>query len=143
MRCFSQFKRTNDVLLGVFLASTAAVAGCNLDLAGVPGGPTQLGKISLTGPSTVQVGDTIRLTASGSVTGLIGFFLIDPIRDGKFTVSDSTIAAIVPFNPPPGDTTSFASVRVDGLKCGSIQVTVSTRGKSATHAIQVTPASTQ
>ena len=118
------------------------MAGCNLDLAGAAGGPTELDKISLTGPSTVQVGDTIRLTASGSVTGLIGILVLDPIRDGSFSVSDSTIASIVPFNPPPGDTTSFASVRVKGLKVGNVQVTVRARGKSDTHSVAVTSTGT-
>jgi hypothetical protein len=130
------------VPVGVLALSTMLMAGCNLDLAGAAGGPTGLDKISLTGPSTVQVGDTIRLTASGSVTGLIGILVLDPIRDGIFSVSDSTIAAIVPFNPPPGDTTSFASVRVKGLKAGGVQVTVRARGKSDTHSIVVTPTGT-
>jgi len=140
MRRYSQFKPTNDLLAGVFLIGTVLVTGCNADLAGVSSLQTGLNKISLTGPSTVQVGDTVRLTASGSVTGLIGFLLIDPIRDGKFAVSDPTIAAILPFNPPPGDTTSFASVRVEGLKIGRVEVTVSARGKSESHSVEVTPA---
>ena len=140
MRCYSQFKWT---VLGVFLIGTALISGCNLDLTGVAGGSTGLISISLTGPSTVQVGDTIRLSASGSPNGLIGFLVLDPIRDGKFTVSDATIAAIIPLIPPPGDTTSVASVRVQGLKSGSVLVTVSARGKSATHPVEVTTASTQ
>jgi hypothetical protein len=131
---------TRAVSVGVFALATVLLAGCNLDLAGVAGGPTGLDKISLTGPSTMQVGDTIRLTASGSVTGPVGFLLIDPVRDGSFGVSDATIVAIVPFNPPPGDTISFASVRVEGLKSGRVQVTVRARGKSDTHSIDVTPA---
>ena len=140
MRRYSRFKWT---VSGFFLIATALITGCNLDLTGIAGGPTGLERISLTGPSTVQVGDTIRLSASGSPSGLIGFLFLDPIRDGKFTVSDATIAAIVPLIPPPGDTTSVASVRVQGLKVGSVQVTVSARGKSATHPVVVTTASTQ
>src|SRR6266403_5648618 len=138
MRRYAHLKSTKDVLLGLFLAGTALLAACNLDLTGIAGGPTGLERISLTGPSTVQVGDTIRLSASGSPSGLIGFLFLDPIRDGKFTVSDATTAAIVPLIPPPGDTTSVASVRVQGLKVGSVQVTVSARGKSATHPVVVT-----
>jgi hypothetical protein len=143
MRRYSQFKWTNDRPIRVFLVGTVLMTGCNLDFTGLAGGPTGLDKISLSGPSTVQVGDTIRLTASGSVTGFVGFLFLDPIRDGKFTVSDSTVAAIVPLIPPPGDTTSFASVRVEGLKSGSVQVTVRARGKSQTHSVEVTPTSTQ
>jgi hypothetical protein len=138
MRCYSQLTRANDVLIGVFLVGTMLVTGCSVHPTGVSSLQTGLDRISLTGPSTVPVGDTIRLTATGSVTGLIGYLLIDRIPDGKFTVSDSTIAAIVPFNPAPGDTTSFASVRVEGVKSGTAQVTVRARGKSDTHAVQVT-----
>ncbi len=143
MRRYAHLKSTKDVLLGLVLAGTALLAACNLDLTGIAGGPMGVERISLTGPSTVQVGDTIRLSASGSPSGLIGFLFLDPIRDGKFTVSDATTAAIVPLIPPPGDTTSVASVRVQGLKVGSVQVTVSARGKSATHPVVVTTASTQ
>lgn len=133
---------TKAASVGVLVGAIMLMTACNLDLAGAAGGPTGLGKISLTGPSTVQVGDTIRLTASGTVTGPVGFLLIDPIRDGIFTVSNATIATIVPFNPPPGDTTSFASVRVEGVKAGSVQVTVRARGKSDTHSIEVTSGGT-
>ena len=143
MRRYPQLKWTNDVLVKAFLVATVLMMGCNVDLTGLAGGPTELDKISLSGPSTVQVGDTIRLTASGSVTGFVGFLFLDPIRDGKFTVSDSTVAAIVPLIPPPGDTTSFSSVRVEGLKSGSVQVTVRARGKSQTHSVEVTPRNTQ
>src|SRR6266550_4022672 len=136
---YSTLKSTTAVRgVGVLALGAILTTACNLDLAG---GPTGLDKISLTGPSTVQVGDTIRLTASGSVTGMIGYLLIDRIRDGSFTVSDATTAAVLPFNPPQGDTASFASVRVEGLKMGTVDVTVRARGKSDTHSIEVTPAS--
>jgi len=136
---YSTLKSTTAVRgVGVLALGAILTTACNLDLAG---GPTGLDKISLTGPSTVQVGDTIRLTASGSVTGMIGYLLIDRIRDGSFTVSDATTAAVLPFNPPQGDTASFASVRVEGLKTGTVDVTVRARGKSDTHSIEVTPAS--
>ncbi len=135
---------TRAVSVGVLAGAIMLMAACMPDFSRVAGGPTGLDKISLTGPSTVQVGDTVRLTASGSVTGIIGLLVIDPIRDGSFTVSDATIAAIVPFNPPAGDTTSFASVRVQGLKSGRVEVTVRARGKSDTHPVDVmlTPAGT-
>lgn len=131
---------TRAVSVGVLAGAIVLMAACMPDFSRVAGGPTGLDKISLTGPSTVQVGDTIRLIASGSVTGIIGLLVIDPIRDGSFTVSDATIAAIVPFNPPAGDTTSFASVRLQGLKSGRVDVTVRARGKSDTHPVDVTPA---
>lgn len=139
MRRYSQVQSTKFVLL-VVLVGTVFVTGCNVDPLGVSAFETGLNKISLTGPSTVQVGDTIRLTASGSVTGLIGFLLVDRIADGKFAVSDPAIAAILPFNPPSSDTTSFASVRVEGLKIGKVEVTVRARGKSETHSVEVTQA---
>jgi hypothetical protein len=101
-----------------------------------------LGSISLRGPDTVAVGDTIRLGSWGTVTGLMGLFFYDPVRDGRFTVSDPTVAAITPFNPPASDTTSSSSVRVKGLKVGTVEITVSARGKSGTHSVHVIPAVT-
>jgi hypothetical protein len=117
--------------------STAFMAGCNFDLSEIFG--SELQKISLSGPDIVSVGDTVRLTASGTVTGVVGLLFVDPIRDDRFGVSDPTVVMITPFNPPSGDTTSFASVNVKGLKVGTAQVTVTARGKSATHSVQVVP----
>jgi len=122
--------------IGFLSLLTILSAGCKLDLAPVTD-EGRLTAISLYGPSQVQVGDTVRLSASGSVSGIVGLLAYDRILDSRFTTSDPTIAAILPFTPPPGDTTSFMSVRVEGRKVGTVQITVSARGISETHLVNV------
>ena len=120
------------------ILATAILSGCNLTGLDFGGG---LDKISLDGPSVVQVGDTIRLTASGSVSGLLGLLFLDRVLDARFKVSDPTVATIQPFIPPKTDTTSFSSVLVRGRKVGRVNVTVSARSKSGTHIVDVTATS--
>jgi hypothetical protein len=128
----------------IFISATALlVASCHLgSLDGLDGFDepfsSELDTISLNGADTVAVGDTIRLSAHGTVTGLIGLLFYDPIRDGRFSVSDPTVAAITPFNPPASDTVSSSSVRVKGLRVGTVEITVSARGKRGTHSVEVT-----
>jgi hypothetical protein len=131
--------RTKPMLLGgaiILLMASCGIDGLN-DAFG-----SGLDTITLGGPDTVAVGDTIRLGARGTVTGLVGLFFYDPIRDGRFSVSDPTVAAITPFNPPASDTISSSSVRVRGLKVGTVHITVSARGKSGSHSVRVIPAVT-
>jgi len=111
-------------------------ADCNFDLAPVSD-EGRLTKISLYGPSQVQVGDTIRLSAEGSVSGLVGILFYDRILDGRFSASDTTIATILPFIPLPTDSTSVASVLVEGRKVGTVQIKVSARGITETHRVDV------
>lgn len=118
--------------------ATAILGGCNFTGLDFGGG---LEKISLDGPSVVQVGDTIRLTASGSVSGLLGLLFLDRVLDARFKVSDPTVATIQAFIPPKTDTTSFASVLVRGRKVGRVDVTVSARSRSDTHIVDVTATS--
>ena len=136
-------------LKGSAIRSAAAVAlitgllnGCNFDL-----GPLtddgRLLSISLGGPSQVQVGDTITLTAMGSVSGLIGIFFYDRILDGKFSISDPATASIIPFYPPPGDSTSFTGVKVVGRKPGSVVVAVTARRVTGIHSVEVIAAGSQ
>ena len=122
--------------IGLLSLLTILCADCKLDLAPLTD-EGRLTAISLYGPSQVQVGDTVRLSAMGSVSGIIGLLAYDRILDGRFTASDTTIATILPFTPPPNDTTSFTSVRVEGRKVGTVQITVSARGISETHLVDV------
>ena len=122
--------------IGLVGLVTILCAACNFDLAPVSD-EGRLTKISLYGPSQVQVGDTIRLSAEGSVSGLVGILFYDRILDGRFSASDTTIATILPFIPPPGDSTSVASVRVQGRKVGTVQIKVSARGLTETHRVDV------
>ena len=126
---------THAARVGALMLATTFLAGCNLGVLDLAGGNLQ--KVSLSGPSVVQVGDTIRLTASGSVDGLLGLMFLDRLLDARFTVSDPTVASISPFIPPKGDTTSFASVLVQGRKVGRVNVTVTDGSKSDTHPVDV------
>ena len=120
--------------ISVLSLATALVGGCNmtgLDFGG------ELQSISLSGPSVVQVGDTIRLTAAGSVSGLIGMLFLDRLLDARFTTSDATVATIQAFIPPATDTTSFSSVLVTGRKVGRAGITVRARSQSDTHFVDV------
>ena len=128
-----QLARVIATMLG-----TAFLGACNLTGLDYAGG--ELEKVSLEGPSVVQVGDTIRLTAGGSVSGLVGLFAFDRLLDARFTVSDPTVATIQTFIPPEGDTTSFTTVLVRGRKVGRVDVTVSARSKSGTHPVDVVAA---
>lgn len=126
---------THVARIGALILATTFLAGCDLGVLDLAGGNLQ--KISLGGPSVVQVGDTIRLTASGTVDGLLGLLFLDRLLDARFTVSDPTVASISPFIPPKGDSTSFASVLVKGLKVGRVNVTASEGSKSDTHPVDV------
>ena len=122
--------------LGLLSLITVLCANCNFDL-GPANDEGRLTKISLYGPSQVQVGDTIRLSAEGSVSGIVGILFYDRILDGRFSASDTTIATILPFIPPPTDSTSVASVLVEGRKIGTVQIKVSARGVTETHRVDV------
>jgi hypothetical protein len=122
--------------LGFLTLVAILCADCNFNLGPVTD-EGRLTKISLYGPSQVQVGDTVRLSAEGSVSGLVGILFYDRILDGRFSASDTTIATILPFIPPPGDSTSVASVLVKGRKIGTVQIRVSARGLTETHRVDV------
>lgn len=93
--------------------------------------------ISVSGPSVVQVGDTIRLSTWGKVDGLIGIFTYDRVLDARWTVSDPSIASIAPVQLPPGDTTSTSAVIVRGLRTGSVQVSAAARGVTGSATVNV------
>jgi hypothetical protein len=122
--------------LGLLSLITILCAACDFNL-GPASDEGRLTKIGLYGESQVQVGDTIRLSAEGSVSGIVGLLFYDRILDGRFSASDTTIATILPFIPPPSDSTSVASVLVEGRKVGTVQIKVSARGITGTHRVDV------
>ena len=121
------------------LLTVWTVVACKIDVSGLTD-EGRLLSITLDGPSQVQVGDTIRLSAYGKVSGLVGLLFIDRLLDGKFTASDPNLVSIQPFYPPSTDTTSTSSVLVTGRTVGSVEVTVTARGKKGMHPVQVIPA---
>lgn len=97
----------------------------------------RLESIAISGASVVQVGDTIRLSATGKVGGITGIFYRDRVPDARWTVSDPTIASVTSIEIAPGDTTSHGAVLVRGLRAGDVQVTATARRVAGSAAVHV------
>jgi hypothetical protein len=110
------------------------VAGCNMDLTGIQ--QTIGGYLTGIGvhpdSATMHVGDTLRMSATGGVSGLIGMLGYDPLPDATWQSSNSAVARLEPVAPPPPDSYPAARVRLLAWRPGETQVTVSARGFSAT-----------
>jgi hypothetical protein len=121
--------------LAVALVLTACVDVTGLDIAG-----GHLISISVHEGTVVEIGDTVRLTATGSVDGLLGIFSYDPLLDAVWAVSDPTIARVEPLPPPPPED-SFPRARtlIRGRRLGSVQVTASARGVTGDATVRVIP----
>jgi hypothetical protein len=88
----------------------------------------------------VEVGDTIRVTATGDLGGVLGIFMYDRLLDARWSVSDATIAQIQPLPPPPrDDSTSPTRTLIRGLRPGSTQVMATARGISGAGPVRVIP----
>ena len=79
----------------VALALTACADLTGLDFVG-----GHLTSISVDHGAIVEVGDTVRLSATGSVDGLIGLFSYDRLLDASWAISDPTIAQLQLLPPP-------------------------------------------
>src|SRR5688572_23091639 len=88
--------------LPLFVAIVAPCACGDLTgLGDVFGGRLISVEVSAGQGTVVEVGDTIRLTASGRVDGIAGIFGYSRILDAIWTTSDATIARIELLPPPP------------------------------------------
>ena len=116
----------------VVLASLAlSLAGCtfptgSLDIAG-----GRLTGINISGDTAVAVGDSTRLSAIGSVTGLVGLFSYDPLSDARWSTSNAAVVSVRSIPPSANDTFPAARVLVQGMNAGTATITVSARGISA------------
>ena len=121
------------------LASALALAGC-LDIAAPPdiGGGRLVG-ISMTSDAVVEVGDTVRLAASGNVSGLIGMLMYDPLADAAWAVTDTTIARVEPVPPRAEDSIQYARARLTGVRRGAVQVVVTAGGVRSEAPARVVP----
>lgn len=129
MRILARLRAVSLTVTTVVLQS--AITSCNaLDISGLNEAfSSSLTSIGVTSGGIVEVGDTIRLNASGSVSGIIGIFSYAPILDAQWSVSDPLIARLELLPPPPAeDSFPQARVLVRGLKPGKATVSAQSQG---------------
>jgi hypothetical protein len=113
------------------IAATLAATACKaLDFSGLDEVfSSNLTAIGVTSGGVVEVGDTIRLGATGSVSGLIGIFSYAPVLDAEWSVSDPLIAKLITLPPPPPeDSFPHAQILVQGVKPGTVAVSAQSHG---------------
>jgi hypothetical protein len=113
------------------IAATLAATACKaLDFSGLDEVfSSNLTAIGVTSGAVVEVGDTVRLEASGSVSGLIGLFSYAPVLDAEWSVSDPLVAKLVTLPPPPPeDSFPRARILVQGMKPGTAAVSAQSHG---------------
>lgn len=84
--------------------------------------------ISLRGGSLVEIGDTLRFEATGSVDGVVSLFLMDPLLDASWSLDNPSIAKLEPLPPPVPDSFPRARIMVRGVQAGQVRITAAARG---------------
>jgi hypothetical protein len=113
------------------LLVAATATACNL---GEIFPPSRLAYIEVEGDTVVTVGDTIRLTARGTLDLIVS--TPDPLWDASWSSTDRRIASVILM--PRVHSDSLASpVLVKGVQPGRVAIAVSARGVSATHVVSV------
>ncbi|MEA2762658.1 MAG: hypothetical protein QOD47_1942 [Gemmatimonadaceae bacterium] len=115
----------------LLIGTTLATTGCKaLDFSGLSEVfSSELTAIGVTSGGVVEVGDTIRLDASGHVSGLIGIFSYAPVLDAVWSVSDPLIAKLITLPPPPPeDSFPRAQILVQGVHVGRATVSAQSHG---------------
>jgi hypothetical protein len=121
------------------LAVTLFLTAC-LDFTGLDVGGGHLTSISVDHGAIVEVRDTVRLSATGNVDGIIGLLFYDRLLDARWTISDATIAQLLTLPlPPPQDSSTPTQILVRGLRPGTVTVTASARGLSGMAPLRVIP----
>ncbi|HKG93073.1 MAG TPA: hypothetical protein VKA84_14310 [Gemmatimonadaceae bacterium] len=111
------------------------------DFTGLSPGGGHLTSVAV-GPmhGVVEVGDTLRMGAAGSVDGLLGLLFYDRLLDAAWSSRDSGTVRLVPVPPPPPtDSESVAQVLVRGVSPGLATVTATARGISGSATVRVIP----
>jgi hypothetical protein len=124
------------------IAATLAATGCKaLDFSGLSEiYSSNLTAIRVTSGGVVEVGDTIRLEASGSVGGLIGIFSYAPVLDAEWSVSDPLVAKLMTLPPPPPeDSFPRARILVQGVQPGKVTVSAQSHGIRGSADVRVVP----
>jgi hypothetical protein len=133
--------RNARVLVTVFLS--AFVCACALFQ---PVEPLDFGghlvSIDITGDTIVDVGDTIRLTGTGRLDGLIGLLAYDPLRDARWSSSSPGIA-ILTSPPATAADTLASSILVRGIRPGRVAIEASARGITGTHVVFISRVTTR
>ena len=125
----------------VGLSATLGLTACT-DLTGLDfaGGRLQSITVRASGPAVVEVGDTIRLTATGTVDGLLGLFNYAPILDAIWATSDPSVARLEALPPPPvDDPAPSARTLVRGVAPGTARVSASSSGVMGEVTVRVIP----
>ena len=118
-------------LTALMVATMPLITSCKaLDISGFTEAfSSNLTAIGVTSGGIVEVGDTVRLDATGSVSGLIGIFSYAPILDAVWSVSDPSIAGLELLPPPPPeDSYPHARVLVHGLQPGKVTLSAQSQG---------------
>ena len=114
----------------LLVSLAVSLAGCalpsDLDIAG-----GRLQAIGISGDTVVAVGDSTRLTATGSVSGLVGILSYDPLADARWSTSNPGLVTVMPIPPTANDTFPAARVLIRGMSEGTATISVSARGISA------------
>lgn len=129
-------------LNALMIATTLAITACKvLDLSGLEEVfSSNLTAIGVTSGGVVEVGDTVRLEASGSVSGLIGIFSYAPILDAEWSVSNPLVARLITLPPPPPeDSFARARVLVQGVQPGNVTVSAQSHGIRGSSDVRVIP----
>jgi hypothetical protein len=127
-------------LRALVIATTLATTACKaLDFSGLSEVfSSNLTAIAVTSGGVVEVGDTIRLEASGSVSGLIGIFSYAPVLDAEWSVSDPRVAKLIALPPPlPEDSFPRARILVQGEQPGKATVSAQSHGIRGTADVRV------
>ncbi len=128
------------ILRRIIPPAIALVLTACADLTGLDFVGGHLTSISVEHGAVVEVGDTVRLSATGSVDGIIGIFSYDRLLDASWAISDPTIAQLQPLPlPPPQDSSTPTRTLVRGRRPGTVTVTATARGLSGGAPVRVIP----
>lgn len=95
--------------------------------------------IEVSAGSAVELGDTLRISAVGRPSGVMGLLAYDRLLDGKWSVSDPTVATITTLLPDAGDSTTTIEALLRGLRPGTVRVTMTARGRRGEASVRVLP----
>ena len=125
-------------LHGLVVLSLVCLCGCDLSgltgLADLFGG--HLTGIGISGDTLVAVGDTVRLSAAGSLDGLYGLLSYDPVHDARWSSSDRKVAVVEPAPPSPNDSL-YSMIIVRGVRPGPVIIRATARGQTGMHVMFV------